>query len=287
MYRHLSHSGKGFINPLPLSQADSSCWNNIRLVATDMDGTLTSKGKFTSKLLQALENLAAAEIQVLIVTGRSAGWVSGLNSLMPVAGAIAENGGLFYLCGSDKPIPLTPIPDLANHRQHLASAFRELQIKFPQIQESDDNRFRITDWTFDVASLTPTELQTLAHLCQDMGWGFTYSNVQCHIKPQTQDKAIGLLQVLQKYWPQYSFEQVLTLGDSPNDESLFDRRYFPISVGVANVLEYATQLEHQPAYVTSAREGEGFCEVSNYLFSPVLKPKIVEEIKNSSLIEDA
>lgn len=269
MYRHLSPSGEGLINPLPLSQSDSSCWNNIRLVATDMDGTLTSKGKFTSKLLQALENLAAAKIKVLIVTGRSAGWVSGLSSLMPVAGAVAENGGLFYLSGSDKPIALTPIPDLVSHRQHLAAAFEQLQSKFPQIQESADNRFRVTDWTFDVALLTPSELQTLGHLCQEMGWGFTYSNVQCHIKPQGQDKAIGLLQVLQKYWSEYSPEQVVTVGDSPNDESLFDRRYFSMSVGVANVLEYAKQLQHQPAYVTNATEGEGFCELSSYLLPAV------------------
>jgi hypothetical protein len=243
----------------------STSSHNIRLVATDMDGTLTKGGKFMSKLLQALEDLAAADINVLIVTGRSAGWVSGLSSLMPVVGALAENGGLFYRSGNDTPVALTPIPDLAEHRQHLATAFRQLQTKFPQIQESTDNRFRITDWTFDVAALTPRELQTLSNLCQDMGWEFTYSNVQCHIKPQGQDKAGGLLQVLRQYFPDYSLEQVVTVGDSPNDESLFDRRYFPISVGVANVLHYANQLQHQPAYVTSAAEGDGFCELSNYL----------------------
>ncbi|MFN9952258.1 MAG: HAD family hydrolase, partial [bacterium] len=44
MYRHISNSHE---------------WKNIRLVATDMDGTLTQEGKFTSSLLQALENLAA------------------------------------------------------------------------------------------------------------------------------------------------------------------------------------------------------------------------------------
>jgi HAD superfamily hydrolase (TIGR01484 family) len=269
MYRHLSLSGEGLINSLPLSSADFIGWNNIRLVATDMDGTLTSQGKFTTQLFQALENLAAAEIKVLIVTGRSAGWVSGLSNLMPVAGAVAENGGLFYPCGSDRAIALTPIPDLARHRQQLATAFTELQTKFPQIQESADNRFRITDWTFDVASLTPSDLQTLSHLCQKMGWGFTYSNVQCHIKPQTQDKATGLLQVLQQYWPEYSPQQVVTVGDSPNDESLFDRRYFTLSVDVANVLQYASKLQHQPAYVTHAAEGEGFCELSRYLLQSI------------------
>ncbi|MBD2385731.1 HAD family hydrolase [Cylindrospermum sp. FACHB-282] len=248
-----------------LSEVASTYFSNIRLVATDMDGTLTSGGKFTQALLQALEDLAADGIQVLIVTGRSAGWVSGLSSLMPVAGAVAENGGLFYPSANLKPLALTPIPDLAHHRHHLATTFKQLQSKFPQIQESADNRFRITDWTFDVDSLTPNELKTLGNLCQQMGWGFTYSNVQCHIKPQGQDKAVGLLQVLREYFPEYSSSQVVTVGDSPNDESLFDRRYFPISVGVANVVEYANQLQHQPAYVTTAAEGEGFCELSSYI----------------------
>ncbi|MBD2345528.1 HAD-IIB family hydrolase [Anabaena subtropica] len=248
-----------------LSQDAVAGLSNIRLIATDMDGTLTKQGKFSAALLQALEDLTTAGITVLIVTGRSAGWVSGLSSLMPVAGAIAENGGLFYPAGSEHPVLLTAIAELTEHRQKLAVVFQELQLKFPQIQESGDNRFRITDWTFDVAGLTLDELQIMGNLCQQMGWGFTYSNVQCHIKPQGQEKAIALLQVLQKYFPHYFSNQVLTVGDSPNDESLFDRRYFPISVGVANVLKYVDQLQHQPSYVTTAAEGEGFCELCSYI----------------------
>ncbi|MBD6614480.1 HAD family phosphatase [Komarekiella sp. 'clone 1'] len=272
MSRHLSVPAEGSTNLIPLSKISSTCLSNIRLVATDMDGTLTKRGKFTATLLQALEDLAASGIPVLIVTGRSAGWVSGLSSLMPIAGAMAENGGLFFPSGNQKPVTLTPIADLAEHRQHLAIAFKQLQTKFPQIQESADNRFRITDWTFDVAALSLSELQTLDNLCQQMGWGFTYSNVQCHIKPQGQDKAVGLLQVLRGY-VQYSPEQVVTVGDSPNDESLFDPRYFPVSVGVANVLEYVNQLQYQPAYVTTYAEVEGFCELCSYLLKSLEIPR--------------
>jgi HAD superfamily hydrolase (TIGR01484 family) len=251
---------------LPLSQTSSTpSFTNIRLIATDMDGTLTRRGKFTSALLEALEDLAKADFKVVIVTGRSSGWVNGLASYLPIAGAVAENGGLFYLCGSEMPIALTSISDLNAHRQKLAAAFEQLQTQFPQLRESTDNRFRITDWTFDVQGLSQDDLQVLSHLCQQLNWGFTYSNVQCHIKPLGQDKAVGLLQVLQEYFPQYTKEQVVTVGDSPNDESLFDERFFPISVGVANVLEYVNQLQHQPAYVTSLPEGDGFCELVNCL----------------------
>lgn len=255
---------------ISLSDAvDGGLLKNIRLIATDMDGTLTHKGKFTPQLIQALEDLDRVNIKVLIVTGRSAGWVSGLATYLPVIGAIAENGGLFYLSGNDAPITLTPISKLHNHRQQLAEIFHKLKIEFPQLQETSDNRFRMTDWTFDVQGLSMEQLQYLSKKCYALGWGFTYSNVQCHIKPLNQDKAIGLLQVLREYFPEYTLEQVMTVGDSPNDESLFDMKKFPLSVGVNNVLHYAEQMICQPTYITTASEGEGFCELAKAILSSI------------------
>lgn len=251
---------------IPIKQAiTNASFKNIRLIATDMDGTLTQQGKFTANLLHAFEDLIAADISVLIVTGRSAGWVSGLVTYLPVAGAIAENGGLFYLADSAEPISLTSIPNLVEHRQSLSNAYQRLKSEFPHIQESIDNRFRLTDWTFDNRDLTLSQLKRLDALCSSMGWSFTYSSVQCHIKPAFQDKAVGLMQVLDNYFPQYKAEQVVTVGDSPNDASLFNPELFPLSVGVANVLDYASELIYQPAYVTQTPEGEGFCELVRFL----------------------
>ena len=119
-----------------LISSNLKCLENIRLVATDMDGTLTRKGKFTSDLLQALENLAHKGIKVLILTGRSAGWVNGLVSYLPIVGAVAENGGLYYPADSETVVQLTSISDYDEHRQALAVAFRKLQTKFPRIKES-------------------------------------------------------------------------------------------------------------------------------------------------------
>jgi HAD superfamily hydrolase (TIGR01484 family) len=239
----------------------------VRLVATDMDGTLTQKGKFTPALLQALTDLETAGIQVLIVTGRSAGWVSGLVSYLPVVGAIAENGGLFYDGSESEPKLLVPIPDLVNHRQQLAKLFAGLQTEFPKIQESVDNQFRLTDWTFDIQGLTLAELKGLGDRCHAQGWGFTYSTVQCHLRLLQQDKAIGLSQVLSQYFPPYAANQIVTVGDSPNDESLFESDRFPLSVGVANVQHYATQLVHKPLYITKAAEAAGFCELAQLLLT--------------------
>lgn len=256
---------------IPLSSKVVFAKGNISLIATDMDGTLTRYGKFTSSLLKALETLVSAKISVIIVTGRSAGWVQGLKSYLPVTGAIAENGGVFFPSDSDEPKLLTPIADLIVHRQQLRETFEYLKSKFPQINESTDNRFRVTDWTFDIQELTAPELQQMENLCQEKGWGFTYSTVQCHIKPANQSKATSLLQVLKAQFSHLTTEQIITVGDSPNDETLFDKSLFPLSVGVANVLHYTSKLKHLPAYVTSLEEGEGFSELAEFLLKSMDK----------------
>lgn len=254
--------------PFPL---DRHALKSVRLIATDMDGTLTRQGKFTVPLLNSLVELASAGIQVVIITGRSAGWVQAIGHYLPIAGAIAENGGLFYrgathaAAGEAPGELLVPIADLTQHRQILAEMFQQLQQEFPQIQASADNPFRLTDWTFPVQGLSLEELQQMGDRCQQAGWDITYSTVQCHLKLPQQEKAIGLTTVLSRYFPGYAPEQVVTVGDSPNDESLFDRDQFPLSVGVANVEHYLDRLTHQPTFITQAPEAEGFCELAQCL----------------------
>ncbi|PPT09063.1 haloacid dehalogenase-like hydrolase [Geitlerinema sp. FC II] len=257
---------------LALSESVAARFSSkIRLVATDMDGTMTSRGRFASSLFRALEDLAERDISVLVVTGRSAGWVGGLVTYLPVSGAIAENGGLFYADGDKPPVPLVPITNFAEHRRELAQVFRALQTDFPRVRESEDNRFRLTDWAFDLSQLSPQALEGIAAWCDDRGWGFTYSSIQGHLKLPLQDKAKGVLQVLGDRFPQLSPKEVVTVGDSPNDASLFDAAVFPHSVGVANIAKYRDRLPYLPQYVTQAEEGDGFCELVDYLRSPIRK----------------
>ena len=247
----------------PLSDRN---WGDIRLIASDMDGTLTQSEKFDSKLFEILTKLAAAEIKVLITTGRSAGWVQAIATYLPVVGAMAENGGLLYWQGSVVPQLLTEV-DINQHRQQLARVFELLQSKFSQLKESQDNRFRLTDWTFDVEGLSLDELKQIEYICQSKGYGFTYSTIQCHIKPLHQDKAFGLSKIIPQYFPDLKPEQIVTVGDSPNDESLFDSQKFPVSVGVANVLPYRDRLQCLPAYVTNESEASGFYELAELIFN--------------------
>ena len=246
------------------TQLGRQALTQIRLVATDMDGTLTQNGEFNDSLLVMLSKLQSAGMPVLITTGRSAGWVNGLLHYLPVGIAIAENGGLYFTKANRYPTFLQPIAN--NHRQLLLQQFNRLRQQYPQLQESSDNPFRLTDWTFDVTGLSQEDLQWMTQNCHENGWGFTYSTVQCHIKPLPQDKASGLTQVVAQQFPNLTHPQVLTVGDSPNDESMFDPEQFPHSVGVANVRHYLDTLAHHPAFVTQAEEGEGFGELVQALF---------------------
>jgi len=240
---------------------------DIQLIATDIDGTLTREGKFTSELLRSIDALTSKGIKLLLVTGRSAGWVSAVNNYLPVAGAIAENGGVYFDLNSSGFDFITRIERIEAHRAELANRFWELQARYPQIEESSDNQFRITDWTFDVAGLTDLELGEIATQCQQWGYSFTFSTVQCHIKPLHQDKGAAILHILNQYFPHLKPTQIITVGDSPNDASMFDRALFPHSVGVANIQHYRHQLAHYPQYVTQLPAVGGFCELVNLLVS--------------------
>jgi HAD superfamily hydrolase (TIGR01484 family) len=235
-----------------------------RLIATDMDGTLTHQGQFRADLLQGLAQLQRAGWTVLVVTGRSAGWVQGITHYLPIAGAMAENGGV-YFPGSDIPQYLTEIRDQTCHRQALDQAFHHLQDRWPDLRPAEDNAFRLTDWTFSTQGLSPEDLTQMAEVCQNLGFGFTYSTVQCHIFPVGQSKAAGLQRVLHTYFPQVGHHQVITIGDSPNDVSMFDPSLFPQSVGVANVKHYWPHLAHHPRCVTHRPEVEGFLELTQAL----------------------
>jgi hypothetical protein len=249
-------------SPVSLQESSSLDFAQVRLIATDMDGTLTDRGQFTPALLRSLTALAAADIPTLIVTGRSAGWVQGLVAYLPIVGAIAENGGVYIPRTTWEPAPLVELPDISEHRKQLASMFAKLQTAFPDLQPSTDNRFRLTDWTFDIGELAPGELEAIAQTCQDAAWGFTYSTVQCHIRPAVQDKGVGLQRVIQQFFSELSPSQVVTVGDSPNDEGLFDASLLPLSVGVANVRHYCDRLQHLPKFITQNAEVQGFQELA-------------------------
>ena len=54
-------------------------------------------------------------------------------------------------------------------------------------------------------------------------------------------------------------------GDSPNDAPMFG--FFPNAVGVANVRDFAADMDHLPRWITTARSGAGFVELAKALIA--------------------
>jgi HAD superfamily hydrolase (TIGR01484 family) len=243
---------------------DPQYFQATKLICTDMDGTLTVAGQFTPKLLFTLNRLQSNNIAVVIATGRSAGWCSGLALYLPgIHGVIAENGGLFYKAQREE-APHFFFQDLfqaQETRQKLETAFKALQTSFPDLEPSADNTFRLTDWTFDKGDLSVAQLSQMKQQVQEYDLDLIYSSVQVHIKLPTQSKGNALQKLLTQEFPELTLEQVVTVGDSPNDQSLFEE-HFSHSVAVANIQEYWEQLDFYPNDRTNQREGHGFIELA-------------------------
>jgi haloacid dehalogenase-like hydrolase len=80
----------------PLSCFPSDHRRLVRCVLTDIDDTLTIGGRLTASAFEAMESLDRADIAVVPVTGRPAGWCDQIARQWPVAGAVGENGAFYF-----------------------------------------------------------------------------------------------------------------------------------------------------------------------------------------------
>jgi hydroxymethylpyrimidine pyrophosphatase-like HAD family hydrolase len=211
-----------------------------------------------------MRRLGRVGCRVLLVTGRSSGWAAALCRYLPgVSGVVAENGAVFLEggTGSDVPLLLDREGD-ANAAARIEACLTEVLNFYPEAVLGSDNFSRLTDRTIEVASnIDPDEIGRIA---RRFDLRHTYSSVHHHLSVSSLDKAAGLALALEH---QHSSvvdmrREVVTVGDSFNDASLFDRETFAVTVGVRGVLRYLDVLgDRFPEYVTMADEGHGFNEL--------------------------
>ena len=58
---------------------------------------------------------------------------------------------------------------------------------------------------------------------------------------------------------------VIFIGDSPNDSSMFG--FFKNSIGVANVVDLIDNIDNPPKYITSNFSGDGFIEFADFVIN--------------------
>jgi HAD superfamily hydrolase (TIGR01484 family) len=250
----------------PLREADLS---RVEAVFTDVDGTLTTAGRFRASTLAALERLDRAVVPVVLVTGRPAGFAEAWARTLPVSGVIAENGGVSVRLdarGALRKAYARPASVRARERRRLSRVIHSALRAVPGARMSTDSRYTEVDLAIDVneeVRLAPEAAQRLEAFLAARGVNAVRSSVHVNAWIGPFDKASMVRRFLRTVFRERlapDDRRWVYVGDSVNDAPLFAA--FALSVGVANVRSVLSLLPHRPRFVTRSPEGAGFEEVA-------------------------
>lgn len=264
---------------LPLSTFSPELARRISLVFTDIDDTLTSDGLLEEEAFAAIWKLHLAGIQVVLVTGRPAGWCDHFARMWPVAGVVGENGAFYFRYDRQTRHFVRRFVLEAGARrdlQHRLSSVREqILATVPRARVASDQDYRIHDLAIDFCEdvtppLTSEEIDRIVAVFERAGATAKVSSIHVNGWFGSYDK-LGMIRCFATEVAQIDLQteagqaQAIYAGDSPNDEPAFAA--FTHSVGVANVRDFEDRLKHPPRYVTEARGGRGFAELAAALLA--------------------
>jgi hypothetical protein len=265
----------------PLSAMPAAAWAAVRGVLTDIDDTLTRDGVVEPVARQALQQLAGRGVPVVAITGRPMGWSEPLvrDGTLPVI--VAENGaGAWYRDGQGAALHEVYVQDAATRRRNAerlrAVAARVLR-DVPGAALARDSGGRVTDIAVDhseFAQLDPTRIAHVVAIMREAGMTATVSSIHVNGWFGEHTKLTGARWIVQRLFGRDLDAERgfwVYVGDSTNDQEMF--AHFPLSVGVANLMRFAGQLEVWPAYLTRAERGAGFAEVAAAVLKAAAPPR--------------
>ncbi|MFA4969666.1 MAG: HAD-IIB family hydrolase [Sulfuritalea sp.] len=260
----------------PLADLSSQARSRIVGVLADIDDTITSDGRLTAVAYTALERLHEAGLKVIPVTGRPAGWCDHIARMWPVDAVVGENGA-FWMRYDAKARRLKtvvvghPPPDRQSRINAIAA---EILAAVPGCALASDQFCRVADLAIDfcedVAPLPRAAVDAIVQRMEAAGMRAKVSSIHVNGWFGDYDKLSTTQRMLAEEFgialeSGMELERWIFVGDSPNDVPMFS--FFPNSVGVANVLDFADRLEAKPAWLTGARSGAGFVELAEALLA--------------------
>lgn len=240
---------------LPLQKAPRDLLARIRLIASDIDGTMTRDAKLPPEILSAFLALEGVGVEVLPITGRPAGEALSLARYLPaVRRAVAENGAVYV-------VPEEPVHFLhkAPDRARLMAVAESLSPENP-LTLAPDAFCRLGDIAYLREGRDEEELSTLRLRAEEAGVFLIWSSVHIHLSEYPPDKGAAALLVAKKLG--YLPEEIATIGDAPNDAGLFAPGRFGLTVGTEDVKTQRSVLEHLPAYLVK-HAADGWLELAD------------------------
>jgi hypothetical protein len=259
--------------PQPLAACPRAALRKVRGVLTDIDDTLTRHGEIEPAALAALHRLHDAGVVVLAVTGRPKGWSEPFALQWPVAAIVAENGAV-ALIRDGGCLHVEYAQDEATRTRNAArlqAAAQRIVQEVPGATLARDSAGRVTDIAIDhaeFARLDPAAVERVVALMREEGMSATVSSIHVNGWFGSHDKWSGACRIVRaRFGRDLEAERArwIYVGDSTNDQEMFAR--FPLSVGVANLRDFADRLHTWPAYLALGERGAGFAEVADALLA--------------------
>ena len=258
--------------PRPLAELPANALARLRGVLTDIDDTLTRDGQVEPVALAALQQLHAAGVPVLAITGRPAGWSVPMLQAAPLAAIVAENGGVLLTRGTGHGGPVhqaftVDAATLAARQQRLQACADAVPTAVPGACLSQDSPGRLTDIAVDhseFANLSPAQIDAVLALMQRHGLRATVSSIHINGWLGDHDKRSGAAWAVQQVLGRpFDPADWVYVGDSTNDQAMFE--HLPLTVGVANLMRFADQLQVWPSFITPGDRGQGFAQLAQAL----------------------
>jgi hypothetical protein len=255
----------------PLDQLDASALGHLRFILCDIDDTVTTEGKLTARAYSAMERLQQGGLKVIPITGRPAGWCDHIARMWPVAAVVGENGALYFHYDHARRTMQRRFwlddGERAASRKKLDVLRVEILKAVPKAGIASDQPYReadlAVDFAEDVGPLSAEDIDRIVAQFEAAGAHAKVSSIHVNGWFGDFDK-LAMTRVMMREVFAIDLDRdkqaCLFIGDSPNDAPMFG--FFPLSVGVANVMDFADRLKAAPAYVTRARAGDGFAEMA-------------------------
>jgi len=260
----------------PLAAFPDNARRNIRCVLTDIDDTLSTRGRIGARAYAAMEALHDAKYLIIPVTGRPAGWCDHIARMWPVDAVVGENGA-FYMRHDDAARVLRKRfvageAERTRDRRRLHAIAERILREVPGCALASDQHYRETDiavdYCEDVAPLSRQDVDRIVAMMQSEGMTAKVSSIHVNGWFGSYDKLAMTRTLLDEEFGidlDAEQQQCIFIGDSPNDAQMFD--FFSYSIGVANVQAFGDAIATPPKYVTVADAGAGFAEVAAFLLA--------------------
>ena len=239
------------------------------IIFTDVDDTLTWKGKLPEETFAAMFALRQHGIKLIPVTGASAGWCDCMVRTWPIDSVIGENGA-FYIDqnsnGNYAYYHTLNEQQRQNNWQKLQQLKHDALENFKQAKQTADQPFRTNDIAFDIGqehTVNRIDALKIAEYCRSRGANAKISSIHINVWHGEYSKSITALKWLNQHG--INHEDSVFIGDSPNDDDMFLN--FDTTIGVANIKPLLDELSTPPTYITSQFGGHGFAEFTQSLLN--------------------